>query len=209
MASPHAVILTALPASYSSPRILNTKRPDLHLKNIKRQLLEPETAGLPADEQEFMNEVLEEIKEEQAFDQMMNKIESASSKDSSSDIGVSDIVDPESIVEGSIVEDYQEDEELPIAKWNGEVVDNEEWDGEMLEVSPYTSGYEAYQKGEKGGKDKKNGTSIFEPKEKSGLLHRYVFFTPALVFGAFSFLQSVSKSCRLTCCEQMQLSSFL
>jgi len=187
MASPHAVILTALPASYSSPRKLNTKRPDLHLKqNMKRQLLEPETTGLPADEQEFMDEVLEEIKEEQAFDAMINKIDTKEA--STSDIGVSDIVDPESIVSESVVEDLDESEELPIAKWNGEVMDNEEWDGEMLEVSPYSTGYEAYQKGAKDGKGKKNGTSIFEPKEKSGLLHRYVFFTPALVFGALPSL---------------------
>lgn len=30
---------------------------------------------------------------------------------------------------------------------------------------------------------KKNGTNIFAPKPKSGLFHRYVFFTPTLLFG--------------------------
>lgn len=31
-----------------------------------------------------------------------------------------------------------------------------------------------------------NGTSIFAVDPKSGLLHRYVFFTPPLIFGTFS-----------------------
>jgi hypothetical protein len=56
----------------------------------------------------------------------------------------------------------------------------------MMRVSPYASevDYEAFKKD--GDKKKKNGTSIFEPEENSGLLHRYVFFTPALVFCTFS-----------------------
>ncbi|GAA5893390.1 Ac45/VOA1 transmembrane domain-containing protein [Sporobolomyces salmoneus] len=166
--SPHAVILTALPASYSSPRRLNTKQPHLHLNNKqKRQMYEPSTediSDLPEEEQEFIEEVLEEIKEEQAFDEMMNRVQShddetaTSSSSSSSDIGVSEIITPEELI--------SEEEEK---------AQQDEWDGEMLEVSPY-SDYSSFQK------DKKNGTSIFEPKEKSGLLHRYVFFTPALVF---------------------------
>ncbi|GAA6008848.1 hypothetical protein JCM11491_003806 [Sporobolomyces phaffii] len=165
LASPHAVILTALPASYSSPRRVNTKQPHLHL-NSKRQMLAPPASitDLPEDEQDFIEEVLDEIKEEQAIDDMLHRVQvhdTAKATGSASDIEVSDVVTPESLIE--------EEEE------------QSEWDGEMLQVSPYAStaaglGYDASQK------DKKNGTSIFQPDEKSGLLHRYVFFTPALVF---------------------------
>lgn len=49
------------------------------------------------------------------------------------------------------------------------------WDGSsILEVSP------TFQKNGTG-----NGTSIFQPKAGSGLFHRYVFFTPAIIFCTF------------------------
>ncbi|GAA5968317.1 hypothetical protein JCM3765_000388 [Sporobolomyces pararoseus] len=186
LASPHAVILTALPASYSSPRRLNTKQPHLHLnnqhkKNMKRQMLEPastaDLSDLPEEEQEFIDEVLEEIKEEQAFDNMMDRIQThdneastAESSSSKSDIGVSEIITPEELIS-------EEDEMESVESLEQS---ESEWDGEMLQVSPYSG--DSYEDFKKGGKGEKNGTSIFEPEEKSGLLHRYVFFTPALVF---------------------------
>ena len=143
-------------------------------------MLEPasiaDLSDLPEGEQEFIDEVLEEIKEEQAFDDMMDRIkthdidEVSSSK---SDIGVSEIVTPEELIS-------EEDEMESVESMEDS---DSEWDGEMLQVSPYSD--ESYEDFKKGGKGEKNGTSIFEPEEKSGLLHRYVFFTPALVFGEF------------------------
>lgn len=170
--------MTSLPASYSSPRRLNTKRPHLDAANRareKRQLLEPEiesTSDLPEEEQEFIEEVLEEIEEEQAFDDMMSRVKAHDGEDATalpkSDIGVSEIVTPEDLIS-------EEEEAVENQEEGGQ---EEEWDGEPLRISPYYSEYDSYAKGSK------NRTSIFEPKEKSGLLHRYVFFTPALVFGA-------------------------
>lgn len=191
LSSPYAVILTALPDYYSATRRLNTKQPNLHLKHeqrqqgqqskiAKRQLLEPLTKDLddlPEEDQAFIDEVLEEIKEEQAFDEMMNRIEThdnARESNVKSDIGVSEIVTPEELISEEDGMEFAEPSAI------GEDQDSE-WDGEMLQVSPYSSEWEDYAKGGKG-KSGNNGTSIFEPKEKSGLLHRYVFFTPALVF---------------------------
>ncbi|GAA5927998.1 Ac45/VOA1 transmembrane domain-containing protein [Sporobolomyces koalae] len=174
LASPHAVIVTALPTTYSSPRKLNTKQPNLHLNNnLKRQLLEPDlldSDNIPEDEQEFIAEVLDEIKEEQAFDNMMDRVENNNKDDDGvdkgqekSDIRVSEIMTPESLEQ-----------------------DEEEWNGETINVSPSFGShsivdYDTFAKDDKK-KHKDNQTSIFEPAEKSGLLHRYVFFTPALVF---------------------------
>ncbi|GAA6060901.1 hypothetical protein JCM10212_003935 [Sporobolomyces blumeae] len=181
--SPYAVILTALPPSFSSPRPIKSKQPKAQ-RNVKRQLLEPAVDpesldDLPETEQEFVDEVLDEIAEEQAFDDMLdrvNKFESEqedsteASTSSSSRIGVSDVAEPE---EPTYDSDDSQDDTLSYS---------DAWAEEMREAaSSIAGGYESWQKGSKD-KDEKNGTSIFAPKEGSGLLHRYVFFTPALVF---------------------------
>lgn len=44
----------------------------------------------------------------------------------------------------------------------------------------------------------RNATNIFRPDPSSGVFHRYVFFTPALIF--CGFITSASRlTCRLNC----------
>lgn len=54
---------------------------------------------------------------------------------------------------------------------NGDEI-SEDWAGETMAGSETVTVYAP-----------SNATSIFSPKANSGLLHRYVFFTPSLVFG--------------------------
>ncbi|GAA5918569.1 hypothetical protein JCM1841_003307 [Sporobolomyces salmonicolor] len=169
--APYAVILTSMPRSFSAPRPLKGKEPCHHAQKIsKRQALAPET------DDEFVEELLEEIAQEEAaeaaFDKMVEEMATleavAEEKDapSSTELGVMDVVEepvePSEAEYAAAVDPYTQGE----------------WDGETLDVSPWAGSGEASPFYQQEG----NGTSIFTPKEGSGLLHRYVFFTPALVF---------------------------
>ncbi|GAA5888335.1 hypothetical protein JCM5296_003291 [Sporobolomyces johnsonii] len=173
LAAPYAVILTSMPRSFSAPRPLKHKKPCHHAETLsKRQALAPET------DDEFVEELLEEIAQDEAdeaaFDKMVEEmaaldaVADEADAPSSTDIGVTDIVaeepvEPSEAEYAAAVDPYTQGE----------------WDGEMLDVSPgvAVSGEASIFYQQEG-----NGTSIFTPKEGSGLLHRYVFFTPALVF---------------------------
>jgi hypothetical protein len=179
---PFAVVLTTIPSS-SLPRS-SARKPchsDKKAKLAKRQEYAEVT------EEEYVEELLDEIAKEDALDDMIEKMEQveeatlAADDDASapvanadyaadsSDLGVTDVTaDP------STVEALAQEESLAYA---GDADDETytSWDGEsVLDVSPFQKG-----------NGSNNGTSIFAPKEGSGLFHRYVFFTPAIIFCAF------------------------
>ncbi|GAA5981950.1 hypothetical protein JCM11641_006809 [Rhodosporidiobolus odoratus] len=182
---PFAVMIAALPSiptyskrsasEYRAPRLLKWKRPQL----VKRQAISDEL------EQEYVEELLDEIATEDALEEMIEKMEEigavegdaiksapGSTTDAeeyaagSSDIGVTDVTSPTSETDPTLAqleaEEYAAEDPYTASDWDG---------SSLLDVTP-------------GLQDdgRHNGTSIFQPKEKSGLLHRYVFFTPALVF---------------------------
>ncbi len=64
-----------------------------------------------------------------------------------------------------------------------------EWDGSVLDVSS------GFKKGGNNDTDGHNGTSIFQPEDGSGLLHRYALFSPALIVGASPDLVSDASFC--------------
>ncbi|BGP14865.1 hypothetical protein JCM10213_003779 [Rhodosporidiobolus nylandii] len=194
---PFAVVLTSLPSAaslaapagaslvahqkrgdYSRPKPLKWKRPS------KRQEI------TDAVEEEYVDELLDEIAKEDALEEMYEKMEQLENAEAaapssslstgaapvaneeyaaaSNELGVTDVADPTVGSSDSKTLSELETEEYAVE----DPYTSDAWDGEsLLDVSPYQD--------EDGGN---NGTSIFQPKEKSGLLHRYVFFTPALIF---------------------------
>ena len=156
-----AFFLTDLPTSLLSAT-----------KLVKRQQLLPSSDTL-ADE--TLEEMLEEIAEEEhvksdAFDDMLAEIEGSSVPVAATANEGDEPVSASSDEYASAVDPYG----------------NGEWDGNVLDVS---NGF--IQKGGNNDTDGHNGTSIFQPEDGSGLLHRYAFFSPALIVGALAVVRGL------------------
>ncbi|GAA5861914.1 hypothetical protein JCM8547_008594 [Rhodosporidiobolus lusitaniae] len=182
--APFAVVLTSLPSSFSASSLPVKRAAAPASKLSKRQEMSEDA------EAEYVEELLDEIAKEDALDNMIEEMEEfkeeqakvAAEQDDSApvvsedyaadsvdlgvtNVGVEEAVDenPASVSELAAEESYAYEASADESYVSG-------WDGESLvEVSPYQQ-------------DGKNGTSIFEPKPNSGLFHRYVFFTPAIIF---------------------------
>lgn len=118
---------------------------------------------------ETLEEMLEEIAEEEhvkseAFDDMLAEIEGSSVPVAATANEGDEPVSASSDEYASAVDPYS----------------HGEWDGNVLDVS---TGF-IQKGGSSNDTDGHNGTSIFQPEEGSGLLHRYALFSPALIVGA-------------------------
>ncbi|TKA57815.1 hypothetical protein B0A53_00964 [Rhodotorula sp. CCFEE 5036] len=151
-----AFFLTDLPTSLSSSTTTVTK------KLAKRQQL------LPSDtSDETLEEMLEEIAEEEhvkseAFDDMLAEIEGSSVPVAATLNEDDEPVSASSDEYASAVDPYS----------------HGEWDGSVLDVS---NGFQRGGSSSGNDTDGHNGTSIFQPEDGSGLLHRYALFSPALI----------------------------
>ncbi|GAA6018478.1 hypothetical protein JCM10207_000906 [Rhodosporidiobolus poonsookiae] len=174
---PFAVVLTALPSSYKTPRCA---RAAAARQLSKRQAI---TEGDGAVAEEEVDRLLDEMENEEGLEGMLDRIEAfeeeqaaeaeaeAAYDGESSDLGVTDVAEP--VSSSSEADPFSDADEDPYTVGD--------WDADsLLDVSPYQ---------QQGNDTAGNGTSIFEPKEGAGLLHRYVFFSPALIFALLvSFL---------------------
>ncbi|GAA5992780.1 hypothetical protein JCM10908_006930 [Rhodotorula pacifica] len=150
-----AFVLTDLPTSlHVAPSNKHTKR---------QQLMPSDTSD------ETLEEILEEIAEEEhvdskAFDEMISEIDGSSvpiavpSRDDDAPISITS-------------EEYA----AAVDPYTSGASESQDWDGSILDVSS------EFQKGENNDTDANNGTSIFQPKEGSGILHRYALFSPGLI----------------------------
>lgn len=153
--------MTDLPTSLSSNKL------------AKRQEL------LPSDNSdETLEEMLEEIAQEEqvkpeAFDQMLAEIDGSS---------VPVAISAEGAVAAGEDEPVTDVDALASDAYASAVdpYSHGEWDGTVIDVS---SGFQ--KSGNES--DGHNGTSIFQPEDGSGLLHRYALFSPALIVGASRF----------------------
>ncbi|GAA5970566.1 hypothetical protein JCM8115_002740 [Rhodotorula mucilaginosa] len=150
-----AFFLTDLPTSLSSSTTTTKKL-------AKRQQL------LPSDtSDETLEEMLEEIAEEEhvkseAFDDMLAEIEGSSVPVAATLNEDDEPVSASSDEYASAVDPYS----------------HGEWDGSVLDVS---NGFQRGGSSSGNDTDGHNGTSIFQPEDGSGLLHRYALFSPALI----------------------------
>ncbi|GAA5834137.1 hypothetical protein JCM11251_000552 [Rhodosporidiobolus azoricus] len=197
--SPFAVILTSLPSTFSPSHPVSAKKGMRHhgaAAAAKKAKLAKRQAPADADaaEEEYLEELLDEIAKEDALDDMIEKMdEFEESKGAATavddgldaapvvsdeytadggDLGVTDVAEPASAQQPGTIDELAQEEALADESYDGEY-SADDWlsgEGSVLEVG-------AMQKNGSG-----NGTSIFQPKEGSGLLHRYVFFTPSLIF---------------------------
>ncbi|GAA5906810.1 hypothetical protein JCM6882_006836 [Rhodosporidiobolus microsporus] len=187
--APFAVILTSLPSMFSPSHPKKGKCP--HAAAAQKAKLAKRQAVTAADaaEEEYVEALLDEIAKEDALDDMIEKMEEFEEQQGAavqddgldesvtpvvsdeyaaegSDLGVTDVAEPEPASADELAQ-----EEALAAEEYDDAYSSDAWgSGSVLEVSPLQD--------EGAG----NGTSIFQPKEGAGLLHRYVFFTPALIF---------------------------
>jgi hypothetical protein len=161
-----------LPTSLSSSTTTVTK------KLAKRQQL------LPSDtSDETLEEMLEEIAEEEhvkseAFDDMLAEIQGSSVPVAATLNEDDEPVSASSDEYASAVDPYS----------------HGEWDGSVLDFS---NGFQRGGSSSGNDTDGHNGTSIFQPEDGSGLLHRYALFSPALIVGASPDLFSSEASLAL------------
>ncbi|GAA5880887.1 hypothetical protein JCM3774_003232 [Rhodotorula dairenensis] len=137
-------------------------------KRVKRQQL------LPSDSSdETLEEMLEEIAQEEqvksdAFDEMLAEIEGSTVPVAVPSQGAATDAEDDQ-VEAAVASIPSDDYASAVDPYS-----NGEWNGAVIDFSSEfkTGGNDS---------DGHNGTSIFQPEDGSGLLHRYALFSPALI----------------------------
>lgn len=174
----HAVIVTAVRPSIAKGKGKAQKRVANSL--VKRQGEFLGDGEAPTSEESYIEELLEEIAAEDAVELS----EAALDEDADADVLARPVVE-----DGEPIEITQSEYAAAVDPYT-------EWDASVLDVTPLKKGSSSGDSDEDNGDDNEgsgNGTSIFQPKPNSGLFHRYVFFTPALILCA-SLLPSLSLS---------------
>ncbi|KPV77263.1 uncharacterized protein RHOBADRAFT_65959 [Rhodotorula graminis WP1] len=159
----HVIVVSAVRPSIAKNKGKSQKKAARSL--VKRQGEFADDVDGSSSEETYIEELLEEIAAEDAVESG----EAALGEDADADVLARPVVD-----DGEPVEVTQ-------AEYAAAVDPYTEWDGSILDAVPLKKG--SSDDGDDGDDDEGsgNGTSIFQPKPNSGLFHRYVFFTPALI----------------------------
>ncbi|GAA5857479.1 hypothetical protein JCM9279_007301 [Rhodotorula babjevae] len=158
----HAIIVTAVRPSIAKSKGKSQQRAAKSL--VKRQ--GDFASDSAASEESYIEELLEEIAAEDAVEAS----EAALGEDADADVLARPVVE-----DGEAVEVTPDEYAAAVDPYT-------EWDGSILDVTPLKKGSSGDDDEDDGGDEgSRNGTSIFQPKPNSGLFHRYVFFTPALI----------------------------
>ncbi|GAA6031022.1 hypothetical protein JCM8097_003965 [Rhodosporidiobolus ruineniae] len=185
---PYAILLSSFPPAFfptsapsissaSSSGVVHQKRAlsaggRAAIEKLRKRQYTSEEA-----EEEYVEELLDEIAKEDALDDMIEKmeeLEEAKEEQQQEEGGVAAPVaneeyaaNADSLGVTDVVSDPDAEEAGFRDAW---AIGGFEGEG-LLDVTPKLQQ-----------QDGGNGTSIFQPKAGAGLLHRYVFFTPALIF---------------------------
>ncbi|GAA5893740.1 hypothetical protein JCM8208_001232 [Rhodotorula glutinis] len=153
----HVIIVSAVRPSIAKSKGKSQKKAAKSL--VKRQDEFADDGEASSSEETYIEELLEEIAAEDA-------VESSEAD--------AEVISRPVVEDGEAVDVTQDEYAAAVDPYT-------EWDGSVLDVTPLKKGSSGDDSDDDDGEGSSNGTSIFQPKPNSGLFHRYVFFTPALI----------------------------